>query len=178
TAGQLSRFWPTKILSTIYVELLRGLPLLALILIGYYVVAFAIGWNHRYSFGIVIIAVFSGAYLSEIFRAGIQSIPESQRLSARAIGFSERQTYLYVIIPQTIRRVLPASTGQFANLIKDSSLLYVISIPELAMQSRETMSKTYANFEALMPLIIGYLVLTLPISLYSRHLEKKFGYSE
>ena len=176
TTGQLSPHRPPRLLSRIYVEFVRGTPLLTQILIGYYLVANSMGWDNRFWVGVVILSCFAGAYLSEIFRGGIESIPQSQWTAARAIGLSEAQTYQHVIIPQAIRRVLPASAGQFANLVKDSSLLFVISVHEFTMQAREANANTYATFEAYLPLVIGYLALTLPISLFSRYLEDRYRY--
>ncbi len=176
TAGQLSGHRVPALLCRIVVEFIRGTPLLTQILIGYYLIANAINWDSSFGVGVVILSCFSGAYLAEIFRGGIESIPGSQWLSARAIGFTESQTYRFVVIPQAIRRVLPASAGQFANLIKDSSLLFVISVNEFTMQAREANSNTYATFEAYLPLIVGYFLLTFPISLLSRHLENRFRY--
>jgi len=178
TIGQLSSFRPSRFLSRLYIEFVRGVPFLVLIVVGYYIVADSLGWDDRVSFGIVILSLFTGAYLSEIFRSGVESIPQSQWLSARAIGLSPNQTYTRVVIPQVIRRVLPASAGQFANLIKDSSLLYLISVPEFFMQTREVNAKSYATFETCFPLLVGYLALTFPISILSRHLEKKFGFDQ
>jgi len=176
TAGQLSPHRVPRALTRVFVEFVRGTPLLTQILIGYYLVADSLGLDSRFGVGLVILSCFSGAYLSEIFRGGIESIPGSQWTSARAIGLSEIQTYRFVVIPQAIRRVLPASAGQFANLIKDSSLLFVISVHEFTMQAREANAHTYATFEAYLPLVIGYLLLTLPISLFSRYLEDRFRY--
>jgi len=176
TAGQLSGHRFPALLCRIFVEFIRGTPLLTQILIGYYLIANAVGWDNRFGVGWVILACFSGAYLSEIFRGGIESIPKSQWLTARAIGFTGFQTYRFVVIPQALRRVLPASAGQFANLIKDSSLLFVISVHEFTMQAREVNANTYATFEAYLPLIVGYFLLTFPISLLSRCLENRFRY--
>tara|TARA_R110000850_G_scaffold133899_3_gene255034 strand:+ start:1467 stop:2201 length:735 start_codon:yes stop_codon:yes gene_type:complete len=176
TAGQLSPHRLPRWLSRTFIEIIRGTPLLTQILIGYYLIADAIGWHSRFGVGLVILSCFSGAYLSEIFRGGVESIPKSQWLSARAIGFSGWQTYRFVVIPQAVRRVLPASAGQFANLVKDSSLLFVISVHEFTMQAREVNANTYATFEAYLPLILGYFILTFPISLLSRNLERRFSY--
>jgi len=176
TAGQLSPHRPPRWLSRGFVELIRGTPLLTQILIGYYLIADSVGWDSRFGVGLVVLSCFSGAYLAEIFRGGIESIPASQWLTARAIGFTEAQTYRHVVIPQAVRRVLPASAGQFANLIKDSSLLFVISVHEFTMQAREANANTYATFEAYLPLVLGYFVLTFPISLLSRRLERRFHY--
>lgn len=176
TAGQLSPYRVPRFLSRSFVEIVRGTPLLVQILIGYYLVAAAVGWDSRFGVGLLALSVFAGAYLAEIFRGGIESIPGSQWLSARAIGLTDAQTYRHVVIPQAVRRVLPASAGQFANLIKDSSLLFVISVHEFTMQAREVNANTYATFEAYLPLVIGYFLLTFPISLWSRSLEKRFAY--
>jgi len=132
--------------------------------------------ENKFVVGTLILSVFSGAYLSEIFRGGIESIPKSQIESARAIGLTGPQIYLYVIIPQAIRRILPAVTGQFANLIKDSSLLYVISLQEFTTQAREANAMTYATFESYIPLAIGYLILTVPLAILSHRMEKRFCY--
>ncbi|MFK5923730.1 MAG: amino acid ABC transporter permease [Verrucomicrobiota bacterium] len=174
--GQLGKSRPTRILSQLYVELIRSTPLLVQILIIYYMIAHAAGLQSEWLVGVLVLSLFSGAYLSEIFRGGIQSIPKSQIESARSIGLTGIQIYRFVIIPQAIRRILPAVTGQFANLIKDSSLLYVIGLREFMMQAKEVNAMTYATFESYIPLAIGYLILTLPLSLLSRHLEKRFHY--
>lgn len=176
TAGQISEFAPARWLTRIYVEIIRGTPLLTQILVGYYMVAAALHVGNRLLVSVVLLSAFAAAYLAEIFRGGIESVPKSQWESARAIGLTGGQTYRYVVIPQAIRRVLPATAGQFANLIKDSSLLFVISLPEFTMQAKETNASTYATFESYLPLALGYLALTLPISFLSRKLERRFRY--
>ena len=176
TVGQFATLPLAQWLSRSYVELIRGTPLLTQILIGFYLVAPALQMNSKFVVGVVILSAFAGAYLSEIFRAGIGSIPASQWASARAIGLSTAQTYRFVVIPQAIRRVLPATAGQFANLIKDSSLLYVIGLGEFTMQAREANASSYATFESYLPLAAGYLLLTLPISFASRWLERRTAY--
>ncbi|MDF1814501.1 MAG: amino acid ABC transporter permease [Verrucomicrobiales bacterium] len=178
TIGQLSAFAPSRILSRLYVEFVRGTPLLTLILIGYYVVANALNWDNKITFGIAVLSLFAGTYLAEIFRAGVETVSKSQWLSAKAIGLSPAQTYRHIVLPQAIRRVLPASAGQFANLIKDSSLLYVIAVPEFTVQVRQANSNALTSFEGFIPLAAGYLALTLPIFFLSRHLEKRFGFEQ
>ena len=175
-AGQMGRNRLTRILSRCYVELIRGTPLLVQILIIFYMMADAAGLENKFIIGILILSLFSGAYLSEIFRGGIESIPKSQIESARSIGLTGIQIYRYVIIPQAVRRVMPAVTGQFANLIKDSSLLYVIGLGEFTMQAREVNAATYSTFAAYIPLAFGYLALTLPLALLSHQMEKRFRY--
>ena len=112
-------------------------------------------------------------FTSAIIRAGIESIAESQLESARAIGFTPFQTYRFVIFPQAIRLTLPPLVGQFVSLIKDSSLLSIIAVREFTQAARDVNSVTYSTLEAYLPLAVGYLVLTLPISLWARNLERK-----
>lgn len=174
--GQGSRLLPFRYLSRFYVELVRGTPLLVQILIFFYVIANAAGLHNRFVVGIMIMGLFSGAYIAEIIRGGVESIGETQRETARSLGFSPFQTYIYVIFPQVITRILPSLAGQLASLIKDSSLLSVIAIKEFTMAAREMNANTFSTMEAYIPLAIGYLILTLPISRLTRYLERKFSY--
>ncbi len=145
-------------------------------LLFFYVVADAAGIQNRYVVGIAIMAIFSGAYISEILRAGIEGVGKSQLLSAKAIGFTEYQTFRYVIAPQALRSSLPALAGQTANLIKDSSLLSVIAISEFTLNAQEVNAITYSSFESFFPLAIGYLILTLPIMRLSRSIENRLRF--
>jgi polar amino acid transport system permease protein len=165
-----------RYLATGYIELIRGTPLLVQILFFFYVFANALGLDNRYVVGIAVLSIFSGAYLAEIFRAGIESVSSSQLESAKAIGLTKVQTYRYVIYPQAFRVTLPPLSGQFASLIKDSSLLSIIGINEFTYAALQVNSTTYSTLESFIPLGFGYLLLTLPISVWSKFLEKKFLY--
>jgi polar amino acid transport system permease protein len=171
-----SRFLPLRYLATIYVEVVRGTPLLVQILILFYVVANAFGVDNRSLAGIFILAFFNGAYISEIIRAGIESVGKSQLESARAIGLTGAQTYRYIIFPQAVRQTLPPLAGQLVSLVKDSSLLSIISIKEFTWNARSVSALTYGTLESYLPLAAGYLILTLPISLWTRHLEKRHSF--
>jgi polar amino acid transport system permease protein len=171
-----SSFLPLRYTAAAYVETVRGLPLVVLVLFGFYGIANAVGWNDRVSVGIVILSLFSGAYIAEIIRAGIESVGRSQWDSARAIGLTTSQTYRFVIFPQVLRQILPPVAGQFSSLIKDSSLLYIIGIPELTFAANQINSATYSTLESFVPLGICYLVLTLPVSLWTKYLESKVRY--
>jgi len=173
-----SRVIPFRMAAVLYVELIRGTPLLAQILFLYYAVAASIGLQDRLTAGVLILSLFSGAYLSEILRAGIASVPATQLDSARAVGFTRWQTYRFVIFPQALRTVLPPLAGQFASLIKDSSLLSIIGIGEFTLAAQQVNSATYRTLESYLPLAAGYLLLTLPISLLSRHLERRLRHED
>ena len=162
-----------RYLGKIYVEIVRGTPLLVQILIFFYVVAPAFDVSDRYLVGILTLAFFSGAYISEIIRAGIESVGRSQLESARAIGLTRAQTYRYVIFPQALRQTLPPLAGQFVSLVKDSSLLSIIGISEFTLNAEMVNARTYSTLESYLPLAAGYLILTLPISLWTRRLEQR-----
>ena len=172
-----SAFLPLRYSAALYVETIRGTPLLVQILILFYVVANAFGIENRYLVGVLALSLFAGAYLSEMIRAGIESIRDSQLESARAIGLTRVQTYRYVIFPQVVRQLIPPLTGQFASIIKDSSLLSIIAVNEFTLNAQEVNAFTYSTLESYLPLAVGYLLLTLPISLVSRILERKFHYA-
>jgi polar amino acid transport system permease protein len=171
-----SHFLPLRYFGQLYVELVRGTPLLVQILLFFYVVADAFGLQDRYLAGILILSLFSGAYISEVVRAGIESVSASQLESARAIGLTRPQTYRYVILPQAVRLILPPLVGQFVSLIKDSSLLSLIAVNEFTQAARDVNSATYSTLECYLPLAAGYLALTLPISLWTRALEKRLRF--
>ena len=160
----------------VYVELIRGTPLLVQLLIGFYVVATAVGLENRYVAGVVLLSLFSGAYMAEIFRGGLDAIPKAQIDSARAIGLTPWQSLRLVVLPQAVRLVLPAVAGQLVSLVKDSSLLSVIAISEFTLNAQEVNSFTYSTLESYLPLAAGYLMLTLPLSALARWLERRFRY--
>ena len=160
----------------VYVELIRGTPLLVQLLIGFYVIANAVGLENRYVVGVLVLSLFSGAYMAEIFRGGLAAIPTTQRDAARAIGLTPWQSLRFVILPQAIRLVLPPVAGQLVSLIKDSSLLSVIAISEFTLSAQEVNAFTYSTLECYLPLAAGYLLLTLPLAALARWLERRFHY--
>ncbi|MDD2480021.1 MAG: amino acid ABC transporter permease [Victivallaceae bacterium] len=173
---QRSRIYFLKIIAKSFVEIIRGTPLLVQVLIFFYVVASAFGIENRFLNGVIILSIFSGAYLSEIIRGGIEAVGKSNFEIAQAIGLTKTQTYRYVVLPQVLRAILPAITGQLVSLIKDSSLLSIIAVKELTMAANEMNSATFSTIEAYLPLVVGYLIITMPISFFSKYLEKRFHY--
>ncbi|MDH4469930.1 MAG: amino acid ABC transporter permease [Verrucomicrobiae bacterium] len=162
-----------RLLTLLIIEVIRGTPLLTQILFFFYVVAHGIGLQSRLATGILILSFFSSVYIAELIRGSIEVIPKPQWESAKAIGLTTFQTYRYVILPQALRPLLPSLAGQLASLIKDSSLLSIIGISELTLAAQQVNAATYCTLESFFPLALGYLILTLPISLASRLLEKK-----
>ncbi len=162
--------------ASLYVGTFRGTPLLTQIYIFYFCVAVVVHYDNPFIIGMVTLAVFSGAYITEMVRAGIESIEKGQWEAAMSTGMTHHQTLLYVIFPQAFRRIVPPVTGQFVSLIKDSSLLSVISVRELTKASEIVNATTYKTFEAYLPLAIIYLLLTFPFSALTYRLEKRMNY--
>ena len=171
--AQNSKLIMLRFFARFYIELIRGTPLLVQILIFFYVFANNLGFENRYIVGTFILAIFSGAYVCEIIRAAIESIEKEQFETSLSLGMTNYQMYRYIIFPQAFKRMLPSLTGQFASIIKDSSLLSIIAISEFTMNAQEVDAITYSTLESYIPLAIGYLILTYPISYYTKSLEKK-----
>lgn len=171
-----SKFLPLHYLSKVYVEAIRSTPLLVQIFVFYYIIATAFKVDNRYFMGILILSLFSGAYISEIIRAGIESIDKNQIETARSLGFTAFQRYVYIIFPQVIKRILPPLAGQLVSLIKDSSLLSVIAVSELTKNVQEVDSINFATIENYVLLALLYMIMTIPVSYISRKLERRFSY--
>jgi len=165
-----------------YVEIVRGSPLLVQIFIWYFVfgsILNAVFASYGFSqiepiwYGIAALAFFTGAYVGEIVRSGIQSIDKGQTEAARSLGMSSYQCLRYIILPQALRRILPPLAGQFISLIKDSSLLGIIAIRELTKATREVITTNLQPFELWFVCAIMYLILTFSLSMFLQFLERR-----
>ena len=175
--GQSARFLPVRYLCDLYVKLIRGTPLIMQIYLFFYIIGTAWGIDNRLVAGVIILSIFEAAYIAEIIRGSLLSLDESQLEAARAVGFTRIQTVRYVIFPQMVARTLPALTGQFASIIKDSSLLSIIAVIELTQTMREISASNFKLFECYLLLGALYLCLTLPITFVSRRFEKRLNYA-
>ena len=175
--GQNLRFLPVRYLCDVYVKVIRGTPLMVQIYLFWYIIGTAWGVDNRFVAGVLILSIFEGAYIAEIIRGSLLSLDQTQLESARAVGFTQPQSIRYVILPQMVARTLPALTGQFASVIKDSSLLSIIAVIEITQTLREISAATFQLFETMLLLGALYLVLTLPITFVSRLFERRFNYA-
>lgn len=164
-------------LAIVYIEIIRGTPLLVQIFIMYFFIGTVLDLE-RFTAGVVALSVFTAAYVAEIIRSGIQSIPTGQMEAARSLGMSYPRAMVEVILPQAFKIVLPPLAGQFINLIKDSSLVSVISITDLTKAGREVVSGSFAPFEVWFTVAALYLVLTGTLSLLIQRLEKRLSTNE
>lgn len=173
----LARISNVKVLkypAAIYVNLFRGTPLLVQLMFIYYALPY-VGINLPPGLaGIIGLSLNSGAYVAEIFRAGILSIPRGQMEAARSLGMSYGQAMRYVIIPQAFRVVIPPLTNEFVALLKDSSLLYVIQVPEIAYRMRSLASATFNATSYTLAALI-YLAMTIPLTYLAAYLEKRLA---
>jgi polar amino acid transport system permease protein len=169
-------------LSITYIEFIRGSPLLVQIYLWYFVFGTIInnllgevGMPQISSlwYGVASLAIFAGAYVAEIVRAGIQSVSRGQTEAARSLGMSYVQAMTHVILPQAFLRILPPLAGQFISLIKDSSLLGIIAIRELTKATREVVSTSLQPYELWFICALLYLALTFTLSLFVQYLERR-----
>lgn len=165
-----------------YIELVRGSPLLVQLMIWYYVIGTlvnqiltnaALPKVPAFWYGALGLAIFTGAYTAEIVRAGIQSVDLGQMEAARSLGMTYAQAMRKVVMPQAIKRILPALAGQFISLIKDSSLLGVIAIRELTKVTREVVTASLQTYEMWIVCAVLYLVMTFTLSLFVQRLERR-----
>ena len=172
--GQLSKSrilrWPCKI----YVDVIRGTPLLVQIFIIYFALPNIIG--HRidpFVAAVTACSLNSGAYVAEIFRAGIQSISLDQMRAGLSLGMTTAQTMRYIILPQAINRIIPPLGNEFVAMLKDSSLVSVIGFEELTRSGQLIIAETYATMEIWTVVAILYLVMTLTITQLVGFMERR-----
>ncbi len=163
-----------RAISTAFVDIIRGTPLLVQILFIYFGLPSVIDISlTAFSAGVIAITVNAAAYLVEIFRAGINSIDKGQMEAGRTIGFSYGQTMRLIILPQAIRRMIPAFVNQFIVSIKDTSLLSAIGLAELTLSGQSIYAANFRAFEILFAVGVLYFIIIYSLSLFSRWLERR-----
>lgn len=184
------RLW--RLLATCYVDFFRGTPLLVQVFIVYFGIPYLVDLFQRYleaRYGIppflestaieklwaaiIACSLNSGAYIAEIFRAGVQSIERGQMEAARSLGMTHAQAMRYVILPQAFRRVIPPLGNEFIAMLKDTSLLSVIGFEEMFRRGQLIVGETFAVFEIYMTVALIYLVMTLSFSRLVDYAERK-----
>ncbi|MCL1847780.1 MAG: amino acid ABC transporter permease [Coriobacteriia bacterium] len=171
---RMSKLWILRFLSSIYVNVIRGTPLFLQIYIAFLGLPLFISGMDNFTTGFIVLALNSSAYLAEIFRAGIQSIHKGQFEAASSLGMNGIKTMFFVIIPQTVRRVIPTMTSEFILLFKDTSLLAAVGVFEMMM-----FAKIQSNISAnITPYVVAagfYLLVTLPLTRVISVFEKKLA---
>ena len=161
-------------LAAIYIDFLRGTPLLVQIFLIYFALPVILGQRiDPFMAAITACGINSGAYIAEIFRAGIQAIDEGQMEAGRSLGMTWVQTMRYIIVPQAFKNIVPPLGNEFIALLKDSSLVSVIGFEELTRRGQLIIARTYGSLEIWISVAIIYLVMTLTISRLVAYLEKR-----
>ena len=172
---RMSDFKILRWMGNVYVDFIRGTPLLIQIFLVYFALPSIIG--HRvdaYFAAISACSINSGAYMAEVFRGGIQSIDIGQMEAGRSLGMTWWQTMRYIILPQAFKRIIPPLGNEFIAMLKDSSLVSVIGFEELTRRGQLIIARTYAPFEIWMAVAIIYLILTFTVARLTGLLERKF----
>ncbi|HWJ03321.1 MAG TPA: amino acid ABC transporter permease [Verrucomicrobiae bacterium] len=167
--------WP----AAAYVDFFRGTPLLVQIYLIYFgapqLLQFQPPDSYPYIAGIIALSLNSGAYIAEIFRAGIQSIDRGQTEAARSLGMTKGQAMQFVILPQAFKRVIPPLGNEFIAMLKDSALVSVISIEELLFSGKIIVGRAFKPFEIYISVAVIYLVMTLTISRIVNYMERRLA---
>ncbi len=166
---------PLRYFANVYVDFIRGTPLLVQIFLVYFALPNIIGSRvDPFVAAISACSINSGAYVAEIFRAGIQSIDKGQMEAGRSLGMTWAQTMRYIIMPQAFKRIIPPLGNEFIAMLKDSSLVSVIGFEELTRRGQLIIARTYASFEIWMAVAIIYLIMTFAVARFTGYLERRF----
>lgn len=171
---KLSTYQFLKDIATVYITIVRGTPLLVQIFLFYFIVANIFELD-RFVAGVLALGIFFGAYMAEVLRGAIQSIDKGQIEAANSLGISKFQAMRYIILPQAFKRALPTLVGEMIALVKDSSLVSVISITDLTKVGKEIVANTFSPFETWIVIALVYLTITSTMSYIGHKLEKKMA---
>ena len=172
--ARISQFKILQIMAAVYADCIRGTPLLVQIFLIYFALPMAIGQRvEPFIAAVAACGINSGAYVSEIFRAGIQAIDVGQMEAGRSLGLTWWQTMRFIILPQAFKNILPLLGNEFIAMLKDSSLVSVIGFEELTRRGQLIIAQTYGSFEIWMTVAVLYLIMTMAISRIVAFLEKR-----
>ena len=179
--GRISTMAPVYALATLYVSLVRGTPLIVQIFFVW--LALPKIWPAASAIDLIWLGIFAlgfnyGAYMTEIFRAGIQAVPRGQREAAAALGMTQRRIMARVVMPQAVRIVTPAVGNEFIAMIKDSALVSFIGVQELMWRASTVGKSKFHNFETLLLAAAVYWVLTMVFSFFQERLERRMARSD
>ena len=172
--GRLAKSKIIYWISTVYVEVIRGTPILVQILFLYFGFSDLTGINiDKVVASVIAIAINAGAYVAEIVRGGIQSINKGQTEAGRSLGLTSAQTMRYIVWPQAFKRIIPPLGNQFIISLKDTSLFSAIAVNELLYMGKAYTSSTFAYFQSYLMVAIFYLIITIPSSIILRKVERR-----
>ena len=177
--GRMSKYFPLRLLTKVYISVMRGTPLMLQLIVvyfsPYYVFGLKISASYRFTAVILAFALNYAAYFAEIYRAGIEAVPAGQREAASVLGYTGVQTFTRIVFPQMVKRVLPPVTNEVITLVKDTSLAFALAYTEMF-----TLAKQVAAAQAsIMPLFVAglfYYIFNFVVAWFMEKLELKLGY--
>lgn len=177
--GRLSANAPLRLVTKLYISLMRGTPLMLQLIVVYfapfYVFGIKISSGYRFTAVILAFVLNYAAYFAEIYRAGIESIPIGQYEAAKVLGYGRGQTFFKIILPQVIKRILPPVTNETITLVKDTSLAFVLAVTEMFTVAKQIAAKE-ASVVPLMAAGVFYYIFNLVVAVAMERLEKKMNY--
>lgn len=181
--AKMSKFKVLRGIATIYVDILRGTPLLVQVLILAYGIPQIISewfnlsfhWEYKILIGFIACGINSSAYMAEIIRSGLQAVDKGQTEAARSLGMTKGQTMRYIIIPQAFKIIIPALGNEFIALIKETAILSVAGIIEITRRGQLWASQSFLSFQAYIGVAVIYLIMTLTLSRIVAYLERRMA---
>jgi polar amino acid transport system permease protein len=174
--ADMSRFWPVRLVGQVWGEVIRNTPILVQLLWTYYVLPIVFGIEINAFFASIIgLSIYSSAFIAEVYRAGIQSVPKGHREAAQVLGLSPFDAFARIVMPQAIRTILPPLAANFVQLIKYSSLASVISVGEVTRRATELSSTTFRPLEIFSFVALVYLVICWPLAQAIRIWERRLA---
>jgi His/Glu/Gln/Arg/opine family amino acid ABC transporter permease subunit len=171
---RISRFKSIRAIAVVYIDVIRGLPLILQIVVWYFGLSF-LGVNiSRFAAGVIALTVCYSAYEAEIYRAGIESIHKGQMEASRSLGMTYLQSMRFVVLPQAVRRVIPPLSNEFVMLTKDTALVSTIGLLEAFLQGRDLMGR-YASLAPLVGVAFFFLLVTIPLMRLVQYLERRLA---
>lgn len=171
-----SKFGVLRYLQEIHKMIIFGTPLVVIAIVAYYYIGNAFNVRSKFWVGVITLALYIGAYIADIYKGAVESIHINQWQTAKMFGFTKVQTYRYVVFPQVLMTILPPLAGQFALTIKGSALLSYMSTDEFLNTIKTVQAASFRYSEGFIIVTLGYLLLTVPLILLVRYLEKRMNY--
>lgn len=182
---RLSKIAPLRWLAVVYIEIIRGMPMMVQALLLYSGLPMVINsmggsfrWDEPILCGILVCGINSSAYVAEVIRSGLQAVDHGQMEAARSLGLTNGQTYRYIIIPQAFRIILPALGNEFGTLLKETSVLSAITVVEVTRKGMLWVSSTFNAWPAYIGVAIAYLCITIPAGRLVAMLERRMSRSD
>ncbi|WP_295161666.1 amino acid ABC transporter permease [uncultured Methanobrevibacter sp.] len=179
--GRMSKFAPLRWIAKVYISIMRGTPLMLQLIVvffaPYYVFGINLSADYRFIAVIIAFTINYAAYFAEIYRGGIESINSGQYEAAQVLGYSKFQTFFIIILPQVFKVVLPSITNEVITLVKDTSLSFVIAIPEMFTVAKQ-IAASEASIAALLVAGVFYYVFNMIVAFVMEHIENRLDYYE